>query len=114
MYYGITKLATDFEEKDRNDWKVKLIRFIFFFIPMANPDNDKKLHLVEKWVLEVDDTGQPLREIALGESDEPLFSAPNDRNFGFWTDNTFLFKKDELEEIDKNYFETRWKQLNRK
>ncbi len=112
MYYGYTTLATGWSEKDMNDWKVRVIKAILFFIPRANLDNEKLYPKVEKWLLELDDEGVPQREIGVGENDTPLFSAPNDRNFGLWTDSNNTLSKEEVDLIDKAAFEEMWLKIN--
>ena len=113
MYYGSTKPATDGEIKLSN-WKTQLLKTLLFFIPRANKDNEKYYHLVNSWWLEIDDQGYPIREIGLDSEGIPLFSAPNDRNFGFWTDSEKVFKQIEIDTIDKEKFEEAWKNLRNK
>ena len=41
MNYGFTKLATGWDDRDMNIVGVRLIKAILFFIPRANPDQEK-------------------------------------------------------------------------
>lgn len=114
MNYGYTTLATDMSKKDLDSIGAKVLRAIFFFIPRSNPDHEKLYPQVAKWFLEVDKNGVPNREVGLDENDQPLFSAPNDRNFGFWTDGNKTFDEKELECSTKEEFETVWLIAKRK
>ena len=113
MFYGSTKEATDWNEKELNDWKVKLIEALLFFIPRGNRDNEKLYPQVRLWLLEVNDDGTPNREVALNENKEPIFSAPNERNYGLWTDSPTIFGTDSLEPIEQSYFEEMWQRVNK-
>ena len=108
MFYGSTVLATDFGP---DPWTVKLLRLVFYFIPRANPDNERLYPLVKKWYLELDDSGVPVREIGLSLDDQPLFGAPDERNTGFWTDSLKVFRKDEVGPVSGQEFEKLWLEI---
>ena len=109
MYYGITRLATDWTEEMMHGWKVRLLRAVFFFIPRANPDVENFYPRVKGWALEVADSGMPQREVGLDEDGRPLFATPNDTNTGFWTDMAAMeFSRDDLEAMDADEFERLW------
>lgn len=109
MNYGVTKLATDFDELDMSHWKVKLVKALFFFIPKANPDVEKLYPLVKSWALEIDAEGWPQREVGLDIHGTPLFFTPNDKNTGFWTDMAAMqFSQEQLSPVSKNEFEQLW------
>ena len=112
MYYGSTTEATSWDKEELNSWKSRAIYLLLFFIPKANPDNENKFHLVKKWLLEVNDEGIPEREIALGENETILFTSPNNRNTGLWTDGPDLIKEKDLQSISKEHFEKLWSSLN--
>lgn len=108
MKYASTTLATDWDERDLDEWRVKLIKLVLFFMPVANPDIEKLYPRVKKWLLEIGDDGCACREIALDEG-RVLFCTPNDRNTGFWTDMAAAkFEDEELIEIPKSDFESVW------
>lgn len=88
MRYLRTTLATDWsDEREPNPlWANVLGRFAKLVLPNANPDYDGKYEKISAWLVEVDDEGEVAREIALDESGAPLFSGPDERNYGFWTD----------------------------
>ncbi|MFH2045133.1 MAG: hypothetical protein ABIK92_08290 [Pseudomonadota bacterium] len=95
-----------------NNWKVRLINALLFFIPRANPDNEKLYPQVAKWLIEIDDKAIPSREIGLDIDNNPLFAAPDERNYGFWSDTSEPFNKTDLEPVDKEYFEAMWSRTN--
>ena len=88
MQYFRTTLATDWA-KDRGPSSVlgKLgLRVLTTVLPRGNPEYDDKMHLIRAWLVEVDEDGDVLREIALDAEGEPLLIGPDDRNCGFWAD----------------------------
>jgi hypothetical protein len=107
MFYGTTTLATDFPV---DDWQVKMLRLLLFFIPRANPDNEKLYPLVKKWYLEIGDDGIVVREIGIDAESRPLFAAPNQRNYGFWLDSSKTFTNSELDPISNDQFEKLWQE----
>jgi len=111
MTYGFTTLATNFGP---DTWQVKAIRTALFFIPKANPDNEIKYPQVRRWLLEIDHTGIPVREIALDDHGNPLFKAPDFRNHGFWTDSDKVFSREELSLTTKPEFEQLWEKTKTK
>jgi len=108
MIYGSTLLATSFGP---DCWQVRLWRALLFFIPRANPDNEPLYRHVKKWYLELDDSGVPAREIGLDSDGRPLFGAPDERNFGFWTDSTEAFQHDQLSPVSPDEFERLWHEI---
>ena len=108
MIYAKTNKATDWPEKN---WKDSLIRVILFFVPRANPDTEKHYPDIHSWLLELDESYNAIREIAIDKSGTILFCTPNKNNFGFWTDTDYQFKKEELVFVEKEYFEQRWSEI---
>jgi hypothetical protein len=105
MRYGSTSEATSFAVPALGD---RLVRAALWFIPRANPDFEAMFPLVRQWMLEIDETGHPRREIALNADGVPLFAAPNNRNCGFWTDSDKTFSDAELSPVDASQFEEMW------
>ncbi len=105
MHYGSTTKATAFRPAD---WRVKLTRAVLFFIPSANPDVEHLFPDIKKWMLEVDDDGSPMREIAIDAAGNVLFRTPNGKNFGFWTDSDAEFAASDLEPISPEEFNRLW------
>jgi hypothetical protein len=103
MRYGSTLKATDLRAEG---WAVKALRALLWFVPRAAPDQEPLYPQVRKWLIEVDESGNVAREIALGENDTPLFAAPNAKNRGFWSDH--VISKDELAPIEAGHFEQLW------
>jgi len=94
-----------------NSIGVRLIKAILFFVPRANPDQEKLYPHVAKWLVEIDESGAPIREIGMDKNNSPLFAAPNIRNYGFWTDSDKKFEIQELEPSSKEEFESIWKRV---
>jgi hypothetical protein len=105
MHYGITTEATDFAP---HDWKARLVGITLWFMPRANPDFEPLFPQVRKWLVEIDESGRALREIAVGSEGTPLFAAPDERNFGFWTDSSKVFSRSELAPLSALEFEELW------
>jgi hypothetical protein len=105
MHYGSTNRATNFRP---DPWQVRVLRSLLFFIPKANPDNESLYPLVRKWYLELDDSNLPVREIGLGENEVPLFAAPDQRNYGFWTDSSEPVDAEWLQPISAEEFHRVW------
>jgi len=111
MKYYSTTLCTNWTKEEMNRPIIRILYFIFYFF-RANPDNEKFYPQVKKWFLEIGEDGLAAREIGIDEDDNPLFSAPNDRNWGFFTDSDEGFEDDDLVSIDMNEFEDMWSRLN--
>ena len=81
MKYGSTTLATDWKTLD---WREKLFIKTLFFIPRANPHAEPLYPRVKKWLLEIDDDGNAVREVALDTDGIELFHMPSEQDYGFW------------------------------
>ena len=107
MPYGTTTRGTNWPTKE--PWQVRLLRALLWFVPRANPDNEPLYPQLRRWALELDDGGKPLREVGLGEGDVVLFRAPDERNFGFWTDSAEAVPGEYLLPLDQQEFESLWR-----
>jgi len=109
VIYGTTTEATDYTEKDFTDWRYRLIRAVFFFVPRANPDAEPLFPKVRAWAIELSEDGWPQREVGLDSKNLPLFALPNQRNTGFWTDMAHKrFEAHELKLMTAEAFEALW------
>ena len=104
-FYGTTTLGTPIPA---DDWRVRAIRILLWFLPRANPDYERLFPRVAKWFLEVDDSGKPCREIGLDRTGAPLFAMPDDRNFGYFADSDATFAQADLTPADQSDFERMW------
>jgi hypothetical protein len=104
-----TQEATDWPEKE--PVSVKLWRTVLFFVPRANPDYDKKMHLLHEWWIEFDEAGNPGREIGLDARGKPVLAGPDDRNYGFWLDTNMTLKDFDHDEVPLKSFEALWNQF---
>lgn len=97
-------------------FKKTLIGALKTIIPLANPDFDNKIPEVKYWLVECDSNGVPEREIGLNEEEQVILKMPFGKNYGYWTDNNLLLndfkERFGASEINKEYFEQKWKQLD--
>lgn len=105
MHYFSTTLGTSIPE---SDWREKLFRMVFFFIPSANPDFDSLFPKVRRWYVEVDEAGNATREIGFDSHGQAITAGPWDRNFGFWTDSPGPFPVESSEQLSAVDFEQKW------
>jgi len=87
-------------------WWRKLLKRV---LPAANPDVEKLYEDVYLWWLEVNDDGEPNREIGFNEMKEPIVLGPIGENYGFLTDTGKVWNdwSEEKNEIQKE-FEYTW------
>ena len=79
-------------------------------MPSANPDYEVLFPKIQKWCLEVDDTGTVTREIALDGEGLPVFRIPDgSSNRGFWIDEDRKFSPEELKPLAEEEFERLWR-----
>lgn len=90
-------------------WWGKLLQKI---IPAANPDLE---HLYEEtitWWLEVDENGEPQREIGFNKENEPIVLGPIGENYGLLVDTGKAWDNWEYEKPElKNEFEFIWNKI---
>ena len=92
MIYGVTTLATDFSDQLLNNWWVRFIKTLLFFVPRSNPDVERLYPQVESWALELSDDGWPQREVGLDKAGKPLFATPTIKTLAsgpIWRTNSF-------------------------
>lgn len=92
-----------------------LIRFFDKIIPRGNPKFEKIFEDVRIWLFEYDLINDyVIKEIGLDENFNILTCCPYENDLGFWIDtdlNLDYFKIHfGLEEIDKEFFYTKWKE----
>ena len=111
------------EEDESNKVKEFLansaIRILKKMIPEANPDYDEKIDEVKVWFVEIDiETEYPNREIGIDKDGSVIMIMPDERNYGYWTDNILKeedFKSHfETEEITEKEFNRLWEEFENK
>lgn len=83
--------------EDKKTFKFSFFNIIFSLVklitPLANPDFESKIDLVETWYLEfVDKDSIPSREIGLDSENNIILKMPFKNNYGYWTDNILKYK----------------------
>lgn len=109
MPYLRTKVGTEPSHEPRLTGLQRVLRAWLFFIPVANPDYESKLHLVREWLIEFNESGEPCREIGLDALGVPVLSGPDQRNCGFWLDTNMRLADFSGEEISGDMFEDVWR-----
>ncbi len=111
------KIQSDKIKKSITNSAIRLLKKI---LPEANPDYDNKIDEVKFWVVGISkESNLPYREIGLNEEGKPIMIMPDDRNYGYWTDNN-LKKEDfeshfKTEEISEEEFNELWNEcVNKK
>ena len=107
MNYIKTKLATDWRRIDDN-FVIKIIKILVFFIPRSNPESVDKLHLVNEWYIEFDDLDFPMREIGIDCNDEIGMAGPSALHYGYWLDTNMKISDFQGVKINSIEFESRW------
>ena len=108
MDYIRTKEATGWSRADFQGWSARLLRTVLFFVPNANPDHEKLYPEVSEWLLEIDERGRPNREIGLNSDGQSILSAPDDKNFGLWTDSPNILDPKQYVQVTQEEFEKKW------
>ena len=108
MPYVRTKIGTASSERREPGGLQRVVRAFSFFVPVANPDYEARLHLVHEWVIEFDESGEPRREIGLDAHGLPVLSGPDQRNCGFWLDTNMRLTDFSGEPISREAFERLW------
>jgi hypothetical protein len=101
MSFLRTKIATDFRKP--STWWQRLIS-----IDSANPSYRGKYHLVDSWLIEFDESGNPLREIGLDDQGAVVFAGPSERDYGFWLDQKLAYPDFTGDPVSLEYFEQMW------
>lgn len=81
-------------------------------LPRANPDMEHLISQARVWWLEIEDSGEPAREIGFSETGEPIVIGPIGRNFGYLVDasDDWSSSTDDSPEVAA-HFEATWARL---
>lgn len=123
IYLKFEAPKTEKEEGKPNKVKMFLVEsaigILNKIIPEANPDYDNKIDDVKTWLVEINDKdGYPNREIGIDENGFVIMTMPDDKNYGYWTDNNLKengFKQHfKTFEIGKEMFDKLWDEFERR
>ena len=78
--------------REKISWWEQLLRWV---VPAASPDLEPYFGKVRVWWLEIEDNGEPLREIGFDENGDAIVLGPVEGNYGLlldasddWSDST--------------------------
>lgn len=107
MFFIESTLGTGPREPETRTWQF-FERVLAAIMPMANPDFGGRYGEVRKWWLEIDETGQPRRELGFNAAGAVIVAGPLGENLGYWTDNEVSFKVEENPKVGAAAFESAW------
>lgn len=92
--------------------KLWWVRVLTWLVPAANPDLEPYIDRTQTWWLEIDDDGQPLREIGFDARGKAIVLGPVEGNFGYLIDasDDWSDPKEDSEVAAQN-FNTVWNML---
>lgn len=64
--------------------------------------------IVTRWLVEIDETGRPRREVGLNRDGNPLYRAPTSSERGLFTDSNVSFGTDWGTAVTSDQFEAMW------
>lgn len=105
------------EVESREEYKYSFFeRVMFFIFGRTNPDYDRKIGVVNYWLLEFESKDSyPVREIGLSPQGEVIMKMPYKKNDGYWVDNDidypYFIEHFPNEEITGEYFESQWEKI---
>ena len=102
-----TNLATDWQEDELVVGP--LLKLLHRLTPDANPGYQGRMHLIDRWLIEVEAAGQLGREVGLTKENEIAVAGPSDRDYGFWCDTNMTETDLAGQEISPTEFERYWK-----
>jgi len=71
--------------------------------------HDEFLDLIEYWWIELNKTGEPVRELGFDTSDEVVYAAQARKDKGLWVDSKMYFEQpDDFSAITQMAFELKW------
>ncbi|NVO85407.1 hypothetical protein [Hymenobacter terrestris] len=100
------------EPRDKGGFLFQALAWVLLrVVPKASPDYEKRLALVEYWLVEVNEEGAALREIGFTAAHQPVLFAPTNRNYGLWTDSDRVFSPEEFTSRNDFPFDATWNRL---
>lgn len=116
IYIKFTDPDSHPKQVKKSWWKRIIQTLLISFIPVGNPNFEKKIEEVKQWLIEFKDGDQyPDREIGLDNLQQPVMIMPWRRNYGYWIENNLLSNdfrsRFNTVEITRDEFEKHWNQF---
>ena len=89
-------------------WQRALHRVLRAVLPAANPDFEHLYPSVRTWLLELDASGRPAREIGLDAHSEPVVIGPIGTNYGTWSDTVEPLMGIDYQDVSASEFDSAW------
>ena len=94
----------------RDSWIKKIVLpLLEAILPKANPDFHYLYASVTNWWIEVDETGDPQREIGFDAEGNALLIGPAGDNMGYWMDTAVKYKISDYSPVEAQRFQSEWK-----
>jgi hypothetical protein len=77
-------------------------------LPAANPDFDDRIRDIQYWWIEVNEQGQPQREIGFSGNDQAVMAMPLGENCGYWADSQMILEPRDYKRVNQADFENQW------
>ena len=84
------------------------VAFVRRVLPLANPQFDRLYDNVVEWWLEVDDLGEPQREIGFDRDGNAIVMGPIGDNLGVFTDTSAVFLDEPDDPVVRTGFHVTW------
>ena len=76
---------------------------------ITNTKNDEFLDLIEYWWIELNERGEPKRELGFDGTNEIIYAAQAGKDKGLWIDSNMYFEKpDDFNKVTQMAFELKW------
>ncbi|MEI7912772.1 MAG: hypothetical protein WCK77_24355 [Verrucomicrobiota bacterium] len=108
-YLKVNPTANDVSRDSNKPWWCSLLTKI---LPPANPNLEQQFQAVHSWWLELDDDGEPTREIGFDANNNPIVIAPIGDNYGMLADTGAVWQNYQSDGAPADFdFEAVWNSL---
>jgi hypothetical protein len=77
--------------------------------------NDEFLKLIDYWWIELNEMGEPIRELGFDGENEVIYAAQAGKDKGLWIDSNMYFEKpDDFSKVTQMAFELKWELFDKK